>query len=70
MTRPGLAAHATDVKEYKERAADVLDAASEGIFSTDFWREFPLREAAAAHQAIESGKSRGPVILRPHGGRA
>lgn len=65
LTRPGLAAHATDVNEYRERAADVLDAASEGIFSTDFWREFPLNEAGAAHAAIESGKSRGPVILRP-----
>ncbi|MHA6688764.1 quinone oxidoreductase family protein [Mesorhizobium sp. A556] len=65
LTRPGLAAHATEATEYRERAADVLDAAMTGVFSTAFWKEFPLREAAAAHEAIESGQSNGPVILRP-----
>ncbi|MHA6642135.1 quinone oxidoreductase family protein [Mesorhizobium sp. A623] len=65
LTRPGLAAHATEATEYRERAADVLDAAMTGVFSTTFWKEFPLREAAAAHEAIEIGRSAGPVILRP-----
>lgn len=65
LTRPGLAAHATDVNEYRKRAADVLGAALNGVFSTTFSKEFPLSEAAAAHEAIESGQSNGPVILRP-----
>ncbi|MHA6645952.1 quinone oxidoreductase family protein [Mesorhizobium sp. A623] len=65
LTRPGLAAHATDVNEYRKRAADVLGAALNGVFSTTFSKVFPLSEAAAAHEAIESGQSNGPVILRP-----
>lgn len=65
LTRPGLAAHATDVNEYRERAADVLEAATKGMFPTAFWKEFPLNEATAAHEAIQSGQASGPVILRP-----
>ncbi|WP_201271044.1 zinc-binding dehydrogenase [Sinorhizobium medicae] len=57
LTRPGLAAH--------ERAADVLEAATKGMFPTAFWKEFPLNEATAAHEAIQSGQASGPVILRP-----
>lgn len=65
LTRPGLAAHVTDVTEYRQRAAEVLDAASRGIFSSKHAVEFPLKEAATSHEAIESGQSNGAVILRP-----
>jgi len=65
LTRPGLAAHATDLTEYRQRATDVLNAASSGIFSSAHSKEFPLKEAAVAHEAIESGQSNGAVILRP-----
>ncbi|MGO4567989.1 quinone oxidoreductase [Rhizobium sp. 2YAF20] len=65
LTRPSLAAHATNIAEYRQRAADVIDAAAEGIFSTKIWREFPLKDAAAAHEALESGQSAGPIILKP-----
>jgi NADPH2:quinone reductase len=65
LTRPSLVAHATDVSEYQERAKDVIAAATEGIFSTQIWRAFPLKDAAAAHEAVEGGQSAGPIILKP-----
>jgi NADPH:quinone reductase len=65
LTRPGLAAHATDLAEYRERAEDVFAAVTAGIIKPSAWRTFPLAEAAAAHAALEGGASAGPILLRP-----
>ncbi len=45
LTRPGLAAHATDVEEYRGRAHDVLDAVRQGIIMPSISRTFALAEA-------------------------
>jgi NADPH2:quinone reductase len=65
LTRPGLAAHATDLKEYRERAHAVFEAAIAGVIKPGAWKTFPLSEAAAAHAALENGKSEGAVLLKP-----
>lgn len=65
LTRPGLAAHISDIHEYRERARDVLEAVTAGIITPRIWNRFPLAEAAQAHTDIESGRSRGAVILKP-----
>lgn len=62
LTRPGLAHHATDVSEYRERVQDVFDAVESGIIKPSVWKIFPLVEAAQAHAALQGGKSAG---LRP-----
>ena len=65
LTRPGLAAHATDITEYRERAEDVFAAVSDGIIKPSAWKAFSLADAARAHAALESGGSAGPILLKP-----
>ena len=65
LTRPGLAAHITDVAEYRQRADDVLDAATRGVISPGLWRSYPLAEAAQAHADRETGRSHGAILLTP-----
>jgi NADPH2:quinone reductase len=65
LTRPGLAAHATDITEYRERAEDVFAAVSDGIIKPSAWKAFSLADAAGAHAALESGGSAGPILLKP-----
>jgi NADPH2:quinone reductase len=65
LTRPGLAAHATDLEEYHERARAVLSAVATGIINPSVWKSFALADAAVAHAAIESGQSAGAVLLKP-----
>jgi NADPH:quinone reductase len=65
LTRPSLAAHCTDVGEYRARAEDVFAAVAAGIIKPSVWKAFPLAEAAQAHAALEGGASAGAILLRP-----
>jgi NADPH:quinone reductase len=65
LTRPFLAAHTDDPAEYRGRALDVLAAVATGIIKPSIWRSYPLTDVAAAHTALESGKSAGAIILTP-----
>ena len=65
LTRPGLAAHASDLAEYRERAEDVFAAVTAGIIKPAAWKIFPLAKAAEAHAALEGGESAGPILLKP-----
>jgi NADPH2:quinone reductase len=65
LTRPGLAAYATDATEYRGRVQDVFDAVERGIIKPSIWKTFPLAEAADAHIALESGNSAGAIVLKP-----
>ncbi|HJV71672.1 quinone oxidoreductase [Ideonella sp.] len=65
LTRPGLAAHATNVDEYRQRAKDVFDAVATGVFKPSISRSFPLAEAARAHALLEEGSAAGAIILKP-----
>ncbi|HVG48223.1 MAG TPA: quinone oxidoreductase, partial [Rubellimicrobium sp.] len=64
LTRPSLAAHATDIAEYRERAQDVFAAVAAGIIKPSAWKTYPLADAAEAHAALESGASAGPILLK------
>lgn len=66
ITRPSLAAYATDSGEYAERADDVFAALRDGVIRATIWRSFPLEEAAAVHALLESGQTRGAVLLKPY----
>lgn len=65
LTRPGLAAHATDVEEYRARVIDVFDAVAKGFFKPTIWKRFALADAAKAHEALENGSSAGAIVLKP-----
>lgn len=65
LTRPGLAAHISDVAEYRERARAVFDAMAAGVIAPDIWRTYPIVDAAQAHADLEEGRSHGAIVLRP-----
>lgn len=65
LTRPGLGHHASDATEYRDRVRDVFDAVKHGIIKPSVWKSFALADAAAAHRALENGKSEGAIVLRP-----
>jgi NADPH:quinone reductase len=65
LTRPGLAAHATELGEYHRRADAVFAALTAGVIKPTTWNVFPLSDAAAAHAALESGQSSGAILLKP-----
>jgi len=65
LTRPSIAAHTASTAEYQERAADVLAAVETGIITPRIWKTYPLADVAAAHEALETGKSAGAIVLTP-----
>ena len=65
LTRPGLAAHATDLTEYNLRADAVFSAVRAGVIKPAASKIFPLPDAAAAHAALEGGTAGGAVLLKP-----
>jgi NADPH2:quinone reductase len=65
LTRPGLAAHATNVDEYRQRANDVFGAVARGIIKPSISQRFPLAKAALAHASLEDGTAAGAIILKP-----
>ena len=64
LARPGLAAHIATPEELAWRASDVFRWIAEGKLELRIDREYPLREAAAAHRDLESRKTTGKIILR------
>ncbi|MCW6513175.1 quinone oxidoreductase family protein [Lichenifustis flavocetrariae] len=65
LTRPGLSAHATELGEYRHRAAAVFAAVAEGIIKPTAWKSFPLSDVAEAHATFENGQAAGAILLRP-----
>jgi NADPH2:quinone reductase len=65
LTRPGLAAHISDIAEYRERAYAVFDAIAAGVIAPDIWRTYQLSDAAQAHADLEGGHSHGAIVLKP-----
>lgn len=65
LTRLGLAAHASDIDEYRLRAEAVLSAVAIGTILPDVTNVSALAQAAAAHAAIEGRKSQGAILLKP-----
>ena len=65
LTRPTLFSY-TDTPEDLARGARHLFAAMKsGTFSADIGHRFPLKEAGKAHEALESGKTSGAIVLVP-----
>ncbi len=65
VTRPGLAHYSSSAEEIGVRAADLFQWIARGRVKLRIDRTFPLRQAAAAHQALESRQTAGKVLLVP-----
>lgn len=65
LTRPSLAHYTADREELLWRARDILGWIAEGKLRLRIARVLPLREAAQAHQLLESRQTSGKLLLTP-----
>jgi NADPH:quinone reductase len=65
LTRPSLFAYTATREELVQRAGDVLGWIRDGKLKLRMEFEFPLRDVAEAHRALESRKTTGKVLLIP-----
>jgi NADPH2:quinone reductase len=65
LTRPSLVAYTATRDELLLRANDVLNWIRDGKLTLHVEAEFPLKDAAEAHRALEARKTTGKVLLLP-----
>lgn len=65
MTRPTLVNYITTPEELAWRAGDLFNWIASGELKIRVEREYPLREATAAHQALEGRQTTGKVLIIP-----
>jgi NADPH:quinone reductase len=65
LTRPSLNHHIASREELLARAGDVLGWIRDGKLRMRMEFEFPLKDAAEAHRALEGRKTTGKVLLLP-----
>jgi NADPH2:quinone reductase len=65
LTRPSLAHYTHTREELLDRARDVFEWIGSGRLTLRIDREVPLRDAAAAHRALEARETTGKVLLSP-----
>ena len=65
LTRPSLNHHVLTRHELADRAADVLGWIREGKLKLRMEFEYPLKDAAEAHRALEARKTTGKILLVP-----
>lgn len=65
LTRPTIGTHMRTREELLERAKDLFAWVASGELKVNIDREFPLAEAAAAHEYMEARLSKGKVLLVP-----
>ena len=65
LTRPSLNHHILTRAELLARAGDVLGWIRDGKLTLRMELEYPLKDAAEAHRALEGRKTTGKVLLIP-----
>ena len=65
LTRPSLATYTAKRADLEKVAADLFDVVSKGVVKIEVNQTFPLKDAAAAHIALESRKTTGSTVLLP-----
>jgi NADPH2:quinone reductase len=65
LTRPSLAHYLLDRDELLWRAGDVLGRVASGTLRLRIDKTYPLSDAAAAHQDLQSRKTVGKLLLMP-----
>lgn len=67
FTRPSLLDYIRRNEDLTEGAAAVFRACADGVLQAQVQHRYPLREAARAHEALESGRTTGASVLLPEG---
>ncbi len=65
LTRPTLGSYVQTRAELLERSGELMAAALRGELDVRIGAEFPLRDAAKAHEALAGRKTTGKVLLIP-----
>jgi NADPH2:quinone reductase len=65
LTRPSLASYTTKPGDLARTAADLFDVVASGAVKIEVHQSFPLRDAAAAHTALEARQTTGSTALIP-----
>ena len=65
VTRPSLATYTAKRADLEKVAADLFDVVAKGAVKIEVNQTFPLKDAAAAHIALESRKTTGSTVLLP-----
>ncbi len=65
LTRPTLATYVAKRPDLEKTAADLFDVVLKGAVKIEVNQTFPLKDAAAAHIALESRKTTGSTVLIP-----
>lgn len=65
LTRPSLGHYIATRDEMVQRATELFDSIKAGTLKIHIDRTFPLKEAAAAHAALENRGTAGKVLLIP-----
>jgi NADPH:quinone reductase len=65
LTRPSLATYTAKRADLEQTAADLFDVVSKGAVKIKVNQTFPLKDAAAAHIALEGRKTTGSTVLLP-----
>ena len=63
FTRPSLYAHTANRDDLLDIAAQTFSDVSAGILRTEIFAEYALRDAPAAHRAVESRKTQGAIVF-------
>ncbi len=65
LTRPSLATYTAKRSDLEKVAADLFDVVSRGVVKIEVNQTYALKDAAAAHIALESRKTTGSTVLLP-----
>lgn len=64
-TRPTLFVYAAKGEDLETMAAELLDVVAKGVVKIEVNQEFPLKDAAEAHRALEGRQTTGATVLIP-----
>jgi NADPH2:quinone reductase len=65
VTRPSLATYTAKREDLEKVAGELFDVVSRGVVKIAVNQTYPLKDAAAAHVALESRKTTGSTVLLP-----
>ena len=65
LTRPTLATYTSKRTDLERAAAELFDVVGSGAVKINVGQTYPLKDAAAAHIALESRKTTGSTVLLP-----
>lgn len=63
ITRPAIMHYVAKRADLEATANELFAAIADGVVSANIAREYPLKDAVAAHEAIESGTTTGASVL-------